>query len=149
MQRPLEFDRTKQQLRWNNGTRLSIPGVWVDSGTNPPGSTWARNPVPRIDFGNGGGGITDGTCRGHGRGPNCVNFKPACADSWLAVNKTDSAAGSSEVQGECSGDWTNGQIVDKVYIPTDLEPGAWVVGWRWDCEETTQVWSSCADVQIL
>ena len=105
--------------------------------------------MPRIDFGNGGGGITDGTCRGHGRGPNCVNFKPACADSWLAVNKTDSAAGSSEVQGECSGDWTNGQIVDKVYIPADLEPGAWVVGWRWDCEETTQVWSSCADVQIL
>ena len=149
MQRPLEFDRTKQQLRWNNGTRLSIPGIWVDSGTNPPGSTWARNPVPRIDFGNGGGGVTDGTCRGHGRGPNCVNFKPACNDSWLDVNMTDSAAGSSEVQGECSGDWTNGQIVDRVHVPADLEPGAWVVGWRWDCEETTQVWSSCADVQIV
>ena len=62
---------------------------------------------------------------------------------------TDAAAGDSEVQGECSGDWTNGQIVDEVIVPADIEPGAWVVGWRWDCEETTQVWSSCADVLIV
>ena len=41
---PLEFVRDKQQLLWNNGSRLSIPGVWVDNGTNPIGSTWARNP---------------------------------------------------------------------------------------------------------
>jgi hypothetical protein len=38
--RPLEFDRTKQQLRWNNGSRLSIPGTFVDKGTYPVGSTW-------------------------------------------------------------------------------------------------------------
>jgi len=44
MRQPLEFDRTKQQLKWNNGTRLSIAGVWVDQGTNPIASTWARNP---------------------------------------------------------------------------------------------------------
>ena len=42
MKMPLQFDRTKQQLRWNNGTRLSIPGAWVDKGTNPIGSTWAK-----------------------------------------------------------------------------------------------------------
>merc|ERR1719393_942597 len=54
MKTPLEFVRTGQQLRWNNGTRLSIPGTWVDVGTNPPGSTWAKNPIPRIDFGSGG-----------------------------------------------------------------------------------------------
>jgi hypothetical protein len=45
MKMPLQFDRTKQQLRWNNGTRLSIPGAWVDKGTNPIGSTWAKNPM--------------------------------------------------------------------------------------------------------
>jgi len=42
MKQPLEFNRTMQQLRWNNGSRLSIPGTWVDTGTNPIGSTWAR-----------------------------------------------------------------------------------------------------------
>ena len=39
---PLEFNRSMQQLRWNNGSRLSIQGTWVDTGTNPIGSTWAR-----------------------------------------------------------------------------------------------------------
>ena len=31
---PLEFVRTKQQLLWNNGTRLSIPGVFLDKGAH-------------------------------------------------------------------------------------------------------------------
>lgn len=147
---PLEFVRTGQQLRWNNGTRLSIPGTWVDVGTSPVGSTWAKNPIPRID-GPGGGGKYSGDCRGFGRGPNCVNFKPPCNDSWLDVRPTDKDGSASfgEVQGECSGDWTNGVIVDHVLIPKDLTPGAYVVGWRWDCEETTQIWSSCADVEIV
>ena len=51
-------------------------------------------------------------------------------------------------QGKCSGDWTGGQIVDTVMIPVDLEPGQWVLGWRWDCEETSQIWQSCADVTV-
>lgn len=42
MRMPLEFNRSMQQLRWNNGSRLSIQGTWVDTGTNPIGSTWAR-----------------------------------------------------------------------------------------------------------
>ena len=39
-----------------------------------------------------------------------------------------------DVEGACSGDWTGGVIVDEVLIPDDLVPGAYVVGWRWDCE---------------
>jgi len=50
MRTPLEFVRTKQTLQWNNGTRYPIEGVFVDTGTMPPGSTWAMNPIPRIDF---------------------------------------------------------------------------------------------------
>ena len=46
-QLPLEFDRTKQALLLNNGTRFPLPGVFVDKGTWPKGSTWARNPIPR------------------------------------------------------------------------------------------------------
>lgn len=165
---PLEFVRTAQQLRWNNGTRLSIPGTWVDKGTSPIGSTWcaprqpplsvtmrmsslcnthatlitwrafshihrARNPIPRIDFGRGGADDESGSCRGNGRGPNCVNFKPPCDDSWLKVHPKDGAAqapgDSDDEEGECSGDWTSGTIVDQVLIPKDLKPGDYVVGW--------------------
>jgi hypothetical protein len=40
---PLDFDRTKQTLVWNNGTRwLNDKAVFVDEGTTPKGSTWAR-----------------------------------------------------------------------------------------------------------
>ena len=27
----------------------------------------------------------------------------------------------------------------KVVVPEDIKPGAYVVSWRWDCEETAQV----------
>ena len=27
-----------------------------------------------------------------------------------------------------------------------LEPGTYSLSWRWDCEQTPQVWNSCADV---
>ena len=39
-------------------------------------------------------------------------------------------------------------IVDELDLPADLPPGDYVLGWRWDCEQTPQVWSSCADVYI-
>mgnify|MGYP001184049935 CR=1 FL=1 len=37
-------------------------------------------------------------------------------------------------------------IVDKVRVPQ--EEGEYVLSWRWDCEESDQVWMSCADVEI-
>jgi hypothetical protein len=50
---------------------------------------------------------------------------------------------------ECSGNWpTTVYIEDAVKIPTDLTPGEYVLGWRWDCEETTQIWQSCSDITI-
>ena len=140
---PLDFDRTKQQLLWNNGTRLSIPGVFLDKGTNPIGSTWARNPIPRIDWGSGDTQPAfGGSCispRGH-RTANCVNFKPPCEeglwdngkDGMLPWRKIDATAPADDVQGYCSGDWTGGQIVDEVVIPANLPKGEYVVGWRWD-----------------
>lgn len=30
-------------------------------------------------------------------------------------------------------------IVDQLELPKDLKPGHWILGWRWDCEETAQV----------
>jgi hypothetical protein len=40
------------------------------------------------------------------------------------------------------------EIVDQLRIPADLPKGDYVLGWRWDCEESTQVWASCSDVVI-
>jgi len=40
-------------------------------------------------------------------------------------------------------------IADKVMIPKTIKPGKYVLGWRYDCEETAQVWQNCADVNIV
>ena len=50
--------------------------------------------------------------------------------------------------GEGVGDIPTLEVVDSVMIPKDLPAGEWVISWRWDCEESTQVWNSCADVTI-
>ena len=54
----------------------------------------------------------------------------------------------ADVSGRCSGDATDVTIVDRLVIPPETAAGAYVLGWRWDAEETAQVWSSCADVFI-
>ena len=105
---PLEFDRTKQMLVWNtkevpvkdedkskvppipaNGTlRIPVPEpVFVDVGTWPKGSTWARDPIPRIQDGRqglhphnasqGGAGCEDAKT-GRAGGLGCYAFKPPC-----------------------------------------------------------------------
>lgn len=143
---PLDFDRTKQQLLWNNGTRFSINGTFVDTGVVPQGSTWARNPIPRINDDN-IGLVNPESCPGPtGRsGPGCIQFPPPCPfDTGIYDWSTDGAG-----QGECSGDWTMGLIADTVLIPKNLASGDYVLSWRWDSEETAQVWQNCADVTIV
>ena len=39
-------------------------------------------------------------------------------------------------------------VLDVVRIPKDLPPGDYILGWRYDCEATAQVWSNCADVKL-
>merc|ERR1712151_1486529 len=52
-------------------------------------------------------------------------------------------------QGNCTGDWThNITMYDYLRVPEHLKPGDYVLGFRYDCESTAQVWQSCADVKI-
>lgn len=107
---PLQFDRTKQALQWNNGTRYSINGTFVDQGTLPASSTWAMNPIPRIDFDSHSSGqpnnftgceMKDGVPVGRA----CRQFDPPCPwdDGWYAQPPFSK---SVDVEGACSGDWT-------------------------------------------
>lgn len=40
-------------------------------------------------------------------------------------------------------------IRDVVKVPSELPPGEYVLGWRYDCEATAQVWSNCADLTLV
>ncbi len=40
-------------------------------------------------------------------------------------------------------------IADYVRVPESLEQGRYLLSWRWDCEESTQVWQNCADIAVI
>ena len=38
---------------------------------------------------------------------------------------------------------------DYVEVPASLEPGRYVLSFRWDTQNTPQVWNSCANINIV
>ena len=40
-------------------------------------------------------------------------------------------------------------IKDLVEVPESLEPGQYILSFRWDCLNTPQVWASCANIEIV
>ena len=50
----------------------------------------------------------------------------------------------------CEGvDWNGYAVKDIVEIPEGLPAGKYILGFRYDCEATAQVWSNCADVTLV
>jgi len=142
---PLEFDITKQVLVWNNGTRFPIEGIFVSEGTWPLGSTWARNPIPRVNDDNKGLADFAGCPGPDGKsGKRCIQFPAPCPQDVGRYPWSEDGSG----QGACSGDWTAGVIEDTVIVPLNAAPGKYLLSWRWDAEETAQVWQNCADITI-
>jgi len=121
---PLEFVGL-QGFRWgggpsNGGSELFFAGTYVEDGTLPVGSKWSLNPVPRFDHG--------------------AAQKPKCNET--ATERCTGMIDGSNAQPDL-------EIVDRIRIPLGLEPGDYVLGWRWDCEESNQIWASCSDVTIV
>ena len=123
MKTPLPFVDTVHTLEFIDRPSTQIAGTYVSEGTNPPGSMWAMNPLPYSNPG----------------AP--VEFEPPCHET---IDRTMSDTG------RCSGrDPFNTLIGDTVGIPKGLKPGRYVLGFRWDCEKSAQVWSNCADVELV
>jgi len=75
---------------------------------------------------------------------------PGAIDAFPAVCYDPNAPASGGFGGLCSG-WygpDNLEVVDAVRVPASLAAGAYVVQWRWDCEESSQIWTNCADVTV-
>jgi len=134
-QTPLDFVG-QSALRWGGkeGKKLMFNATRVMS---PEGSMWSKNPVPRSwrdKQGNWGKGSNQ-----HQTGEG---FDPVCIDQ--GEDPTGKAY-------SCTSEWGpyNMEMVDMVQIPANLKPGPYVVGFRWDCEESNQIWSSCSDINIV
>lgn len=160
---PLDFVKSEHKLLWNNGSIIAVlgeeKGVFVSGAgiVKPDGSTWARNPIPRVNTDNRGLANEAGcnVTKGNGgrNNPICQQFKALCPQDTGTYPMCTETQGwpcsyDGSGQGACSGDWTAGLIADKVVIPADIKPGKYILGWRYDCEETAQIWSNCADVNI-
>lgn len=152
----LKFASSSSWIEWTNGTRLEFPLTKVTEGTFPAGSEWARSPIPGCHI-----------CDRHTKcGPNVEPTGPhdkAFSQQAFCSAICDGAS-ASKATGECPAgtEWYPAlaglsgygkyqwpwSIVDKVVVPEDLEAGEYLLSWRWDCEETSQVWQNCADIRI-
>ena len=80
---------------------------------------------------------------------NCYGLCAGAAISKGSECPAGTAAFDSGLDNKYSGygkagwDWS---VADKVKVPSDLAAGKYLLSWRWDCEESTQVWQNCADV---
>ena len=160
---PLPFADGTSKLRWGGvgATKPCKPGEYEDcvvtfeatdvggDAVVPRGSTWRRCPIPRAPWAWAHTGATfepacdeRAACTSyHGpgfSGPGCGNSTSSCS----------TGAYPCECSGWGIGDLFRLEIVDAVKLPDHLPAGEWVLGWRWDCEESTQVWASCSDVTI-
>jgi len=153
---PLDFVKDQQGIVFKNGTVKLIKGNFVTEGTHPEGSMWSTIPLPPTWLGP--------RCL---PGPNDTNSTPYGCQSWekslvdgpcmpcpgtpgsdcSRCDNNDRPSFEAPCDG-CEGSTHSHAIRDQLKIPAHLPPGKYVLGWRWDCEATAQVWSGCADVTL-
>ena len=47
------------------------------------------------------------------------------------------------------GDNAQWAFKDLVEVPENIEPGDYILSFRWDSQRTPQVWNSCANIRIV
>jgi len=121
------------KLMINDGRIIKLRSVDVSEGTTPPGSTWRMLGIPDTT-----------NVRPKGFPRDNWGFEPPCIEQGYPNHPP---AGLH--QSNCSGQWEhNITMYDYLRVPDHLKPGEYVLGFRWDCETSAQVWQSCADVTI-
>ena len=172
--KPLEFVKDQQAIVFPNGTvhRLSPEQTtFVSEGTLPEGSTWSLMPMPPTLLGPcclpgvGDNASTPHAClKGENGVATCHDAAPSGPGNCAPCPGTPGSDCSrcdqvgKVVEGRykkgppfpapcdgCEGvDWNGYAVKDMVEIPKDLKPGKYILGFRYDCEATAQVWSNCA-----
>merc|ERR1712156_406260 len=122
---PLAFVGNKSWLQnyTDESTRVEIPAVRLTTGVVPEGSVWTRMPIPACGGMGGGSNPSQHNCSGLG-----TQFPPPYPGA----------------EGFHANRWN---MIDKVLVP-DVPAGEYVIGFRYDCEQTSQVWQQCGDIII-
>lgn len=155
---PLRFAGDKSWIVYTDGHRKEFTRTTVRVGTFPAESEWARNPIPGCrmcsTYERCGTplepGPPPGTAAWHDWNvcsANCdggETFKlPSCPAGTAQFPEVVPGLSSFE---NVTWDFS---IMDHVIVPPSIQPGDYLLSWRWDCEQTRQVWQNCADVRIV
>jgi len=137
-------DKTWIQYGADVSNRTAIKAPRLSAGTNPAGSTWKKNPLPACgDLGGGVGGRTQCTYP-----PQFEEPLPGLYGYGAAACHGVADSCTPEEEREIRAKFAF-NMVDLVEVPADLPSGDYVLSFRWDCEQTKQVWAQCADIRIV
>jgi len=151
----LDFAGDTHIIQWgpNKSTRKEIPAVYTTNGTHPAGSMWSRGPIP--------------TCAGYEGGFDIKWFAPVIPGikcepyPWEPKNgpKTQFPPPLPGLYGwgtdysdqitHKPGHYMPYFIIDRLQVPKNLASGNYVLSWRWDVEQGSQIWTTCADIEIV
>merc|ERR1712007_198017 len=139
-----EGDLTWIQFGSDPANRTAIRANRTVTGTFPSQSQWTKNPIPSCNE-KSGGFLCIGGCKE-------PTFEPPIPGLWgLGPGLTNGCNGCKpyhlrQINQHCSA-FMNFTIVDQVRVPV-LPSGQYILSFRWDCEQTPQIWTQCADVKI-
>ncbi|CAK8991975.1 unnamed protein product [Durusdinium trenchii] len=107
--------------------------------TEPAGSTWRWIPIPDTAQISGGG---EGLCSWDA----VQSFGDAQVEQLFAEDFGPKSVCDAGPKVHNPNNW---EVHDKVLVPNNLPPGEYLLSWRWDCYMADQIWSNCADVEIV
>eukprot|EP00440_Ansanella_granifera_P001336 gb/GFBE01001438.1/.p1 GENE.gb/GFBE01001438.1/~~gb/GFBE01001438.1/.p1 ORF type:complete len:387 (+),score=62.44 gb/GFBE01001438.1/:1-1161(+) len=153
---PLEFGSDKHFIRFKDPSKdFEIDATVVKEGG---GLGWMRYPVPEPTDLNCDYNVTKVNASAH-----CPWKCPGCGAPTYAADAACPTVCSEQFPGTPDNAGADPKIFpwpvpghgyhdfaieDTVKVPSDIPAGEYVLGWRWDCEMTSQVWNQCADITI-
>lgn len=171
---PLNFHGNTSWIVYDDGKKVEFPSTIVTEGVYPEGSQWMKDPipgcyicdayekcgapmepVPGYDYNSPWNQQVScyGACAGTATTENdgsCGKY-PTYYEAKATVNgdAITGFKGNDVTENNPKGGYWGWSIQDLVEVPQDIAPGNYLLSWRWDCEESTQVWQNCADIEIV
>jgi len=160
---PLEFASHSHTVSYDGGFMAGKPDVVVDAvdmdvGTKPAGSVWRRLPMPHCNCDN----PANHCVMDPPYNPERKAYEQQQMPSWYEAHRAkggyecdtgfqfpppaEGVYGMGAAGNSFNKHGAVFRVGDELRVPDTA--GDYVLQWRWDCEETKQVWSSCADVRI-
>jgi hypothetical protein len=112
------------------GKRNRIKAMQTTSGTHPRGSQWRKNPIP--------------LCKNMGENDKCSTGPMFAPPRGVDDPNFVAPVGMCGLASKCK----DARVIDKLKVP-DVAAGEYILSWRWDCEQTPQVWLSCSRIRII